>query len=169
MNSLNQAKRFIFTGTSGSGKTSVILELEKLGYTVIHEAATDVIRGEQAKGGMRPWEEPNFINKIAHIQKERQRNANGHCEEPRDVAIQEINKDWIASPSARNDGSRTTIVIAHRLSTLLHMDRILVFDKGKIVEDGTHSELLAKEGLYKSLWDAQVGGFLGDDQMAEEA
>ena len=63
--------------------------------------------------------------------------------------------------------NKTTIVIAHRLSTLLHMDRILVFDKGKIVEDGTHSELLAKAGLYKSLWDAQVGGFLGDDQMEE--
>jgi ATP-binding cassette subfamily B protein len=65
--------------------------------------------------------------------------------------------------------NKTTIVIAHRLSTLLHMDRILVFDKGKIVEDGTHSELLAKAGLYKSLWDAQVGGFLGDDQMEDEA
>jgi ATP-binding cassette, subfamily B, bacterial len=59
--------------------------------------------------------------------------------------------------------NKTTIVIAHRLSTLLHMDRILVFDQGKIIEDGTHSELLAKAGLYKSLWDAQVGGFLGDE------
>jgi len=58
--------------------------------------------------------------------------------------------------------NKTTIVIAHRLSTLLHMDRILVFDRGKIVDDGSHSELLAKTGLYKSLWDAQVGGFLGD-------
>lgn len=56
--------------------------------------------------------------------------------------------------------NKTTIVIAHRLSTLLHMDRILVFDKGKIVEGGTQSELLAKGGLYKNLWDAQVGGFL---------
>lgn len=65
---------------------------------------------------------------------------------------------------ASGEGGKTTIVIAHRLSTLLHMDRILVFDKGKIVEDGTHSELLAKAGLYKHLWDAQVGGFLGDDQ-----
>lgn len=53
---------------------------------------------------------------------------------------------------------KTTIVIAHRLSTLLHMDRILVFDKGKIVEDGTHSALLAKSGLYKRLWDAQARG-----------
>lgn len=55
---------------------------------------------------------------------------------------------------------KTSIVIAHRLSTLLHMDRILVFERGKIVEDGTHEELLAKNGLYKSMWDAQVGGFL---------
>lgn len=64
--------------------------------------------------------------------------------------------------------NKTTIVIAHRLSTLLHMDRILVFDKGKIVEDGTHSELLAKGGLYKHLWDAQVGGFLGDEKTEDE-
>ncbi|KGP62861.1 ABC transporter ATP-binding protein [Legionella norrlandica] len=56
--------------------------------------------------------------------------------------------------------SKTTIVIAHRLSTLLHMDRILVFEAGKIIEDGTHEELLSKNGLYKSMWDAQVGGFL---------
>ena len=59
---------------------------------------------------------------------------------------------------------KTTIVIAHRLSTLLHMDRILVFDMGKIVEDGTHTELLAMNGIYKTLWEAQVGGFLLDQR-----
>nr|WP_246198584.1 ABC transporter ATP-binding protein [Wolbachia endosymbiont of Ctenocephalides felis wCfeJ] len=58
---------------------------------------------------------------------------------------------------------KTTIVIAHRLSTLLHMDRILVFDQGKIVEDGTHQELLSKNGMYKTLWDTQVGGFLPEE------
>ncbi len=55
---------------------------------------------------------------------------------------------------------KTTLVIAHRLSTLLRMDRILVFDQGKVVEDGHHSKLLMHKGLYQSLWDAQVGGFL---------
>lgn len=58
---------------------------------------------------------------------------------------------------------KTTLVIAHRLSTLLNMDRILVFDRGKIVEDGTHTALMEKQGLYQSLWNAQVGGFLPDD------
>lgn len=55
--------------------------------------------------------------------------------------------------------NKTTIIIAHRLSTLLSMDRILVFDKGKIIEDGTHNELLSAKGLYKQLWDTQVAGF----------
>ena len=56
--------------------------------------------------------------------------------------------------------NRTTLVIAHRLSTLARMDRILVFDKGKIVEEGTHASLLGKEGLYAKMWKMQVGGFL---------
>lgn len=54
---------------------------------------------------------------------------------------------------------KTTIIVAHRLSTLLNMDRILVFNQGKIVQDGTHNELLGR-GLYKTLWDAQISGFL---------
>lgn len=65
--------------------------------------------------------------------------------------------------------NKTTLVIAHRLSTLLHMDRILVFDAGKIVEDGTHQNLLNQGGLYKTLWDAQVGGFLPDKKILEES
>ncbi|WP_341788833.1 MULTISPECIES: ABC transporter ATP-binding protein [unclassified Rickettsia] len=60
---------------------------------------------------------------------------------------------------------KTTIVIAHRLSTLLHMDRIIVFDKGRIVEDGSHNELLDRNGLYKTLWDSQIGGFLPDKEL----
>lgn len=56
--------------------------------------------------------------------------------------------------------NKTTLIIAHRLSTLLNMDRILVFDRGVIVEDGTHDQLLAKKGVYTELWQAQIGGFL---------
>jgi ATP-binding cassette subfamily B protein len=51
---------------------------------------------------------------------------------------------------------KTTITIAHRLSTLKHMDRILVFKDGKIVEDGTHSKLIQLDGYYSSLWDMQM-------------
>jgi ATP-binding cassette subfamily B protein len=58
---------------------------------------------------------------------------------------------------------KTTIVIAHRLSTLLHMDRILVFNHGKIVEDGSHKELLKRKGIYKKLWNAQIAGVLLND------
>lgn len=62
----------------------------------------------------------------------------------------------------------TTIVIAHRLSTLLHMDRILVIEQGQIIEDGRHQELLAKGGLYQTLWNAQVGGFLPGQKNRDE-
>ena len=54
----------------------------------------------------------------------------------------------------------TTIIIAHRLSTLMQMDRILVFDKGKIVQDGKHDELIKLNGLYKELWANCSNGFL---------
>jgi ATP-binding cassette, subfamily B, bacterial len=57
---------------------------------------------------------------------------------------------------------RTTLVIAHRLSTLSGMDRILVFKEGKIVEDGTHEELIRARAHYAHLWSMQTGGFLPD-------
>ena len=55
---------------------------------------------------------------------------------------------------------RTTLVIAHRLSTLSEMDRILVFDNGRIVEDGTHAALIKINGHYARMWSMQAGGFL---------
>jgi len=55
---------------------------------------------------------------------------------------------------------RTTIVIAHRLSTIQNMDRIVVLDDGKVIEQGSHTELLKTDGIYASLWKRQSGGFL---------
>jgi len=56
---------------------------------------------------------------------------------------------------------KTVIAIAHRLSTIAAMDRLIVFDKGEIVEQGTHQELIQQNGVYTKLWGHQSGGFLG--------
>lgn len=57
---------------------------------------------------------------------------------------------------------KTALVIAHRLSTIQHLDRIIVLDEGRIVQDGTHAELISKPGVYKKLWRYQSGGFIED-------
>lgn len=59
--------------------------------------------------------------------------------------------------------SKTAVVIAHRLSTIQRLDRILVMDEGKVIEEGTHTELLKKGGLYSRLWHHQSGGFLQEN------
>ncbi len=79
-------------------------------------------------------------------------------------ALDSVTEGYIQDSLATLMQGKTVIIIAHRLSTLLEMDRILVFDQGKIVEEGTHQELLAKAGYYKILWGAQVGGFLLDKE-----
>ncbi|MYM55384.1 ABC transporter ATP-binding protein [Thalassovita mangrovi] len=58
---------------------------------------------------------------------------------------------------------KTVLAIAHRLSTISQMDRIIVLDQGRIVEQGSHDELLALGGLYARYWDRQSGGFIGSD------
>ena len=57
--------------------------------------------------------------------------------------------------------NKTVIAIAHRLSTISHMDRIIVLDQGKIVEEGSHEQLLESSGLYANFWNRQSGGFIG--------
>jgi len=66
---------------------------------------------------------------------------------------------------------KTVVAIAHRLSTIAAMDRLIVLDKGRIVEEGDHRSLLAKGGLYARLWAHQSGGFLGeeaDDELEDD-
>jgi ATP-binding cassette subfamily B multidrug efflux pump len=63
---------------------------------------------------------------------------------------------------------KTVVAIAHRLSTIAAMDRLIVLDKGRIVEEGDHRSLLAQGGLYARLWAHQSGGFLGDDDSEPE-
>ena len=68
-------KRYILTGTPGSGKTSLLHVLKSQGYTVIEEAATDVIALEHRRGNQQPWMQADFIEKITWLQKQRQLEA----------------------------------------------------------------------------------------------
>ncbi len=60
----------------------------------------------------------------------------------------------------------TSLVIAHRLSTVQQMDRLVVLDRGVVVEEGTHTDLVAAAGTYAGLWARQSGGFLVDERLA---
>jgi ATP-binding cassette, subfamily B, multidrug efflux pump len=56
---------------------------------------------------------------------------------------------------------KTVIAVAHRLSTLARMDRLIVLDHGQVAEQGTHAQLLERGGVYAKLWQRQSGGFIG--------
>ncbi len=75
-------------------------------------------------------------------------------------SLDSISESYIQDAFNELMKEKTSIVIAHRLSTVQKMDRIIVLEKGKIAEEGTHKELLSKDGIYKDLWDHQTGGFL---------
>jgi predicted ATPase len=64
-------RRFIITGAPGAGKTAIIRQLERDGFSVVEEAATDLIAAQQAQGIAEPWTDPSFIDAVAHLQKAR--------------------------------------------------------------------------------------------------
>jgi predicted ATPase len=68
----SQMRRFIITGTPGAGKTAIIRQLEIDGFSVVEEAATDVIAAAHAHGTVELWRHPSFIDTIAHLQRDRQ-------------------------------------------------------------------------------------------------
>jgi predicted ATPase len=68
-------KRFIITGAPGAGKTAIIRQLELDGFSVVEEAATDVIAAAQAQGTPEPWTHPSFIDAVANLQRDRQMRA----------------------------------------------------------------------------------------------
>ena len=71
--------------------------------------------------------------------------------------LDSINEEKIQQELFKLMGNRTTLIIAHRLSTLKHVDRLLIFDKGVIVGDGKHEDLIKTNNLYKELWNKQLG------------
>jgi ATP-binding cassette subfamily B protein len=92
-------------------------------------------------------------------------------------SLDSVTEQVIQETLAQVMRGKTVIVVAHRLSTVAHLDRILVFHQGRIVEDGSHAELLALRGAYHCLWSRQAGGFAleggvasqGVPEMQEEA
>jgi len=75
-------------------------------------------------------------------------------------SLDSISESYIQDAFNELMKGKTTIIIAHRLSTIQKMDRIIVLDEGQIVEEGTHKELLQKNGVYANLWNHQTGGFM---------
>ena len=74
-------RRFVITGAPGAGKTAIIRQLELDGFSVVEEAATDVIAAAQAQGTAEPWRDPSFIDAIAKLQSDRQIRASFHLDE----------------------------------------------------------------------------------------
>lgn len=71
-------------------------------------------------------------------------------------AVDAATESTILEALSSRHGRKTTLVIAHRLSTLMHADRVIVLEEGRVIQEGTHEELVGREGLYRRLWEIQT-------------
>lgn len=83
-------------------------------------------------------------------------------------SLDSITEQAIQNSLAALMKNKTVIVVAHRLSTIAHLDRILVFNRGRIIEDGSHAQLLAVNGAYTQLWSRQADGFLVEETEQDD-
>ncbi len=139
-----------------------VLEATKKAY--VDEIAKEMPKGYNSKVGEKG-------NKLSGGQRQRVNIARAILKDAPILIVDEATAslDSITEKKIQNSlttsmKNKTSLVIAHKFTTLSNMDRILVFDKGRIIEDGTHNELIKNGKIYKKLWDQQVGGFLPDEK-----
>ena len=82
-------------------------------------------------------------------------------------SLDAISEEIVFAALRRLRAGRTTVVIAHRLSTIVNADNILVLDSGQLVEQGTHGELMDRNGLYASLWNRQREAERAREELAQ--
>ncbi len=142
-----------------------VIEVSKRAYC--HEFIMQLPQGYQALVGERGVKLSGGQRQRIAIARAMLKNAPILLLDEATSALDSMSEKAIKESLAELMKERTTIVIAHRLSTLMGLDRILVFDKGHIIEDGTHAQLLAAGGHYAKLWNMQAGGFLPDAENNE--
>lgn len=143
-----------------------IIEVAKKAHC--HEFITELLEGYQSLVGERGIKLSGGQRQRIAIARAMLKNAPILILDEATSSLDSITEKYIQDALNLIMQNKTTIVIAHRLSTLSRMDRILVFDRGQIIEDGTHEELLAKAGHYARMWKMQAGGFLPDKEDRHE-
>lgn len=144
---INSTKREVFTAAKRAHCDGFIKKMPKRYETFVGERGTKLSGGQRQRISIARA----ILKKSPIVILDEATSAlDSHTEDLIQKSLEDLTK------------MKTVIVIAHRLSTLAKMDRILVFDKGKIVEDGKHSDLLKVGGVYASMWKRQMNGFLSN-------